>query len=91
MDTDGNLCVMEGNPVTEYVSYSQTYDSYIIKDNTLYGYAEDFVDEFTFGGAGTVDGEVEVLLSGSGSTHYQTYIQEEEYFNTNWREAFGME
>lgn len=91
IDDAGNLCVWNGKGDTEEPYYAQTYVGYTIEDHVLYGYAGDVTDEFEFCKDGIVKGEVEVLLSGSGSTHYQTYIQEEEYWNTNWREAFGLE
>lgn len=91
IDDGGKLCVWNGKGDTEEPYYTQTYIWYRIEDHVLYGYAEGATDEFDFCEDGIVKGEVEVLLSGSGSTHYQTYIQEEEYWNTNWREAFGLE
>lgn len=91
LDNAGKLCVWYGNEGADEAYYTQTYDAYAIEDHVLYGYAGDFTDEFDFLEDGTVKGHVEVLLSGYGSNHYQTYIQEEEYFGTDWREAFGLE
>lgn len=53
----------------------------------MYGYAEDFTDEFIFEEVGLV----EVLLVGTGSNPYQEYIQEDEYFDTDWRKELGLE
>lgn len=53
----------------------------------MYGYAEDFTDEFIFEEGGVM----EVLLVGTGSNHYQEYIQEDEYFDTDWRKELGLE
>ena len=91
LDDAGKLCVWYGNEGADEAYYTQTYDAYAIEDHVLYGYAGDFTDEFDFLEDGIVEGHVEVLLSGYGSNHYQTYIQEEEYFGTDWREAFGFE
>lgn len=91
IDDAGNLCVWNGKENMEESYYEQTYVGYMIEDHVLYGYVGDVTDEFDFCKNGVAKGEVEVLLSGDGSTHYQTYIQEEEYWNTNWREAFGRE
>ena len=87
IDDAGKLCVWNGYVGGAEPYYEQTYDAYSIDGDTLYGHAGDFVDEFVFEG----DGLVEVLFSGDGSTHYQTYIQEEEYFSTDWRKAHGFE
>ena len=91
LDDAGKLCVWYGNEGADEAYYTQTYDAYAIEDHVLYGYAGDFTDEFDFLEDGIVEGHVEVLLAGYGSNHYQTYIREEEYFGTNWREAFGFE
>ena len=91
MDGAGNLCVWYGYGGADEAFYEQTYDSYKIEDHVLYGYAGDVVDIFDFWEDGIAEGQVEVLLDGYGSNHYQTYIQEEEYFSTDWKKAFGRE
>ena len=48
-----------------------------MKDSTRYCREGAEVDEYVF----MEDGYVDVLLSGSGSTHYQEYMTEEAYFN----------
>ena len=74
---NGNLCVWYGNITTEEEYYSKIYDSYTFEDNVIYGYFENDMDEFDF----MEDGYVDVLLSGYGSTHYQSYMTEEAFFN----------
>ncbi len=91
LDGAGKLCIWNGNEGADEAYYALTYDAYAIKDHVLYGYTENFTDEFDFLEDGIVEGHVEVLLAGYGSNHYQTYIQEEEYFSTDWRAAFGFE
>lgn len=77
LDESGILSVWYGSTSTEEEYYSETYDTYTVKDDVLYGYAGSTVDEFVF----MEDGYVDVLLSGYGSTHYQAYMKEEYYFN----------
>lgn len=91
LDDAGKLCIWYGNEGADEAYYARTYDAYDIKDHVLYGYTGNFTDEFDFLKDGIVEGYVEVLLAGYGSNHYQTYIREEEYFSTDWREAFGFE
>lgn len=87
LDETGHLCVWNGIGSTDTTFYKQTYDSYTIEGNVLYGYTGDFTDEFIFEESGLV----EVLLVGTGSNHYQEYIQEDEYFDTDWRKELGLE
>ena len=87
IDDTGKLNVYRGKPNIEETYYTQTYDTYAINGNTLYGYVGNLADEFHF----YEDGMVDVLLTLDGSTHYQAYIQEEVYFNTDWRKEFGYE
>jgi len=51
--------------------YEQIYDSFAIAGSTLHGYAGNVDDEYELIDSGMLD----VLLSGYGSTHYQTYIK----------------
>ena len=87
LDETGHLRVWNGIPGTDTTFYEQTYDAYVIEGAVLYGYAEAFTDEFVFEEGGLV----EILLVGTGSNHYQAYIQEDEYFDTDWRKEFGLE
>lgn len=77
MDDKGSLCVWSGSTSTEEEYYSRTYESYTVEDGTLYGRTGADTDEFIF----MEDGYVDVLLSGYGSTHYQSYMCEEAYFS----------
>lgn len=76
-DDSGALCVWYGSTSTEDEYYSRTYEDYTVEDGTLYGRTGADTDEFIF----MEDGYVDVLLSGYGSTHYQSYMREEAYFS----------
>lgn len=75
-DTDGRLCIWYGNGTTGEEYFTNTYDSYAYENDVLYGYSEYGADEFEY----LSEGYVDVLLTGYGSTHYQSYMTEDAYF-----------
>lgn len=77
MNDAGYFCSENKNTETNEEYYSQVYETYMIENGVLYGYAGDIADEFDF----WEDGHVEVLLDGAGSTHYQSYVRDVAYFN----------
>lgn len=70
LDENDMLSVWCGNEKTNESYYTNLYDSYTYEDGILLCYVENVVDEYCFGD----NGGVEVLLSGYGSNHYQSYI-----------------
>lgn len=86
-DDNENLCVWYGSTSTEEEHYSRIYEDYTIEDGALYGRTGADTDEFIF----MEDGYVDVLLSGYGSTHYQSYMREEAYFNGGLSDGGGNE
>ncbi len=76
-DDNGRLCVWYGSTSSEEEYYSCTYESYTVEEGVLYGDTGTDTDEFVF----MENGHVDILLSGYGSTHYQSYMREEVYFS----------
>lgn len=79
-DNAGKLCVSEGNADGEENLYSCTYSSYTLEGSTVRAVnQEGSVDEYVFYEGGYLD----ALLIGAGSAFYESYMQEEAYFDVN--------